>query len=258
MLLHHIRNATARLRYGGSTFVIDPSLGPAHSWPEVGWIANPQPNPLVDLPISPQDVFVGVDAVLQTHLHLDHFDDLAAEELPEGLPVYCQPTDQAALVERGATSASVIDDRVTHAGTRIHRVPAQHGFGAVADLAGPSSGYVLEGRTEPTTYITGDTVWCDDVARTLARFRPDIVIANAGGAELATGDRLIMDVADLARVADEVPTAHIIAVHIGAVSHCLSTRESHRQAHRHRAHVHVPEDGEQLEWPFAPTASQPR
>jgi L-ascorbate metabolism protein UlaG (beta-lactamase superfamily) len=244
MRLHHLRNATGRLAYGEAHFVIDPSLGPAHSWPEVPWIANPRPNPLVDLPIPPDHVFDGVSAVLQTHLHVDHLDEVGIASLPDGLPVFCQPSDGAVLVGHGIAAAEPVERNTEHAGTRIHRVAARHGFGPMADLAGPSSGYVLESSAEPTLYITGDTVWCEDVAETLTRFQPDVIVANAGGAELANGERLIMDVDDVTRLAKAAPQAHIIVVHLEAVSHCLCSREAHRRAHPHRPKVSVPDDGE--------------
>lgn len=253
MRLHHLRNATGRLTHGEASFVIDPSLGPAHSWPEVAWIANPRPNPLVDLPIPPEQVFEGTSAVLQTHVHVDHLDDAGVASLPDRLPVFCQPSDGAVLLERGITGAQPVEGAIEHQGTRIHRVPARHGFGPIADLAGPSSGYVLQSLAEPTLYITGDTVWCEEVGETLARFRPDVVIANAGGAQLANGERLIMDVDDVTHLAQAAPQAHIIVVHLDAVSHCLSSREAHRRAHEHHPKVSIPDDGDVIELP-PPTA----
>jgi L-ascorbate metabolism protein UlaG (beta-lactamase superfamily) len=251
--LHHVRNATSRLTYGSLTCVVDPSLGPAHSWPPLGAIANPQPNPLVDLPIQPQDVFTGVDAVLQTHLHIDHLDDTGVEELRRGMPVFCQPTDEPALSGRGLTTVEPIQQSARFAGVTIHRVDGEHGFGPVADRLGPSSGYVLTASGEPTLYIAGDTVWCDVVAETIQRHKPDVIILNAGGAELASGDRIIMDEADVAEVAAAAPDADLVLVHLDAVSHCLSTRARHRHTFPDHDHVHIPEDGGHLI--FAPTTA---
>jgi hypothetical protein len=127
------------------------------------------------------------------------------------------------------------------------RVNAQHGFGLVATLAGPSSGYVLRSAQEPTLYLTGDTVWCDDVSNVLKEFKPEVNIANAGGAQLANGSRLIMDVGDVTQLAEAASTAHIVIVRLEAVSHCLSSREDHRQAHKNRPALSIPDDGEALE-----------
>lgn len=40
-------------------------------------------NPLVSLPTSIDNILDGVDAVIVTHLHLDHFDDVAKNVLPK-------------------------------------------------------------------------------------------------------------------------------------------------------------------------------
>ena len=40
-----------------------------------------QNNPLVSLPTSVDDIINDVDAVIVTHLHLDHYDDVAKEVL---------------------------------------------------------------------------------------------------------------------------------------------------------------------------------
>jgi L-ascorbate metabolism protein UlaG (beta-lactamase superfamily) len=246
MRFHHLRNATAKLTYSGVTFVIDPSLGAAGSWPEVSWIANPGPNPMVDLPIPIDDVFVGADAILRTHLHFDHLDDAAITRLPNELPVLCQPADHAPLLERGIGGARPVNRAATCGGVDVVRVNAQHGFGRVATLAGPSSGYVLRSAAEPTLYLTGDTVWCDDVSNVIEEFKPDVVVANAGGAQLANGSRVIMDVGDITQLAEAAPSAHIVIVHLEAVSHCLSSRDDHRQAHIKRPALSIPDDGEAL------------
>lgn len=252
MRLHHLRNATSRLGYGDTTYVVDPSLGAAHSWPPIGGIANPGPNPLVDLPIAAGEVFADADAVLQTHLHVDHLDDRGVEQLPPRLPVFCQPADGDVLARRGVPGAEPVAETTRFKGVTIRRVDGEHGFGPVAEQLGPSSGYVLTAVGEPTVYIAGDTVWCDAVAETLRRHRPDVIILNAGGAELATGDRIVMDEADVAKVAAVAPEADLVLVHLEAVSHCLTTRAHHRQVFAGHHHVHVPDDGEHLELPVPP------
>lgn len=50
---------------------------------------------------------------------------------------------------------------------------------------GPVSGFVLEAKTEPTLYISGDTVWCPEVKQALHTHNPDVVVCFAGGAQFA-------------------------------------------------------------------------
>ena len=48
-----------------------------------------QMNPLVDLPMPVEDIINGIDAVIVTHLHLDHWDDIAKEVLPKEIKLFC-------------------------------------------------------------------------------------------------------------------------------------------------------------------------
>jgi hypothetical protein len=56
-----------------------------------------------------------------------------------------------------------------------------------------------------------------------------------------------MDVGDVTQLAEAASTAHIVIVRLEAVSHCLSSREDHRQAHKNRPALSIPDDGEALE-----------
>jgi L-ascorbate metabolism protein UlaG (beta-lactamase superfamily) len=251
--LHHLRNAASRLSYADTTFVVDPSLDPARRWEPDTRLANPRRNPLVEVPIPPAAVFAGAAAVLQTHLHRDHVDDTGLAHLPPALPVFCQPADSDELTRRGVSRPEPIADAAKLAGTTIRRVDGRHGFGQVGELLGPSSGFVLHAAGEPTVYLAGDTVWCDVVADTIGRHRPRVIVVNAGGAELASGDRIIMDDADVAQLAAAAPDADIVVVHLEAISHCLTSRADHRHTFRNELHrIHIPEDNDHLELPHQP------
>ena len=43
--------------------------------------------PLVGLPMSVNKILDGVDAVIVTHTHEDHWDETAARSIPKNLPV---------------------------------------------------------------------------------------------------------------------------------------------------------------------------
>lgn len=94
MNIHHIRNATAILDYGGK-ILIDPMLAEKehfhHLFRKVLSITKKdQMNPLVDLPMPVEDIINGIDAVIVTHLHLDHWDDIAKEVLPKEINYLCK------------------------------------------------------------------------------------------------------------------------------------------------------------------------
>ena len=88
-----------------------------------------------------------------THCHKDHLDDTAVRLLPRDVPVFCQPEDEERLRAVGL-DARPVDESLEWNGLTLHRVPAQHGHGAVAEALAPVSGFVLD-----DLYLAGDTVW---------------------------------------------------------------------------------------------------
>lgn len=115
---------------------------------------------------------------------------------------------------------------------------------------GPVSGFVLQAAGQPTLYVAGDTIWCDEVRKALDEFRPDWIVLNAGGARFASGDRITMDVDDVAEVCRYAPHSRIIAVHMEAINHCAVTREDLREglaAKGWKNRIEIPQDGERIE-----------
>jgi len=90
MQITQIRNATLLVDYAGKTLLVDPLLAERGAYPGFAGTANSHlANPLVDLPM-PLAALFDVDAVLVTHLHLDHWDETARRTLPRALPVFAQ------------------------------------------------------------------------------------------------------------------------------------------------------------------------
>ena len=74
----HIRNATGRLNYAGKTFLIDPMLAEKGRYAGFeGTLNSHLRNPLVELPMKAEDTFKDVDAIILTHTHEDHWDEVA-------------------------------------------------------------------------------------------------------------------------------------------------------------------------------------
>ncbi len=246
MRLRLIRHATVLVAVAGKRVLVDPQLDPAGARPPVADTPNARRNPLCELP-EPVEVLVrGLDAVLVTHLHRDHFDDTAADLLPKDLPLFCQPPDEGVLRDRGFTDVRPVADRLEWDGVTITRTDGRHGTGEMAERLGPVSGFVLAAEGEPALYVAGDTVWCDEVGTALDAHRPDVVVVNAGGARFVDSGPIVMDTTDVLRVADATPDALVVAVHFEATNHCLIAREELRVAAGGRRIV-VPEDGELVE-----------
>jgi L-ascorbate metabolism protein UlaG (beta-lactamase superfamily) len=246
MHLRLIRHATLRLEVDGRQLLVDPMLDPAGARPPVPDTENDRRNPLVELPEPPEVVVEGIDAVLVTHLHEDHFDATAARLLPRDVPVLCQPEDVERLRAHGLTDLRPVQERLTWEGIEVVRTPARHGrTDADAAAMAPVSGFVLRDAGGRTLYLAGDTVLYDAVERVLDG-APDVVVLNASGARFTGGEPIVMTAREVVAVARRAPGARVVAVHLDAVNHCVETRADLHQRLRAEGldgRVVVPEDG---------------
>ena len=137
MHLRLIRNATLRLELGGRQLLVDPMLDPAGARPPVEDTENDRRNPLVELPEPAEVVVAGIDAVLVTHMHRDHFDDTAAALLPKDVPVLCQPEDAERLRGHGFADVRPVDATAELDGIGLTRTRGRHGSGATAEEMAP-------------------------------------------------------------------------------------------------------------------------
>ena len=109
MELQLIRNATMRLVYAGHTLLTDPCLAPRHAIQSFG---GREKNPIVDLPLPVAEIVAGAELVLVSHLHGDHWDAVAADVLPNDIPLLCQPGDEARLAADGFRKVQPLADVV--------------------------------------------------------------------------------------------------------------------------------------------------
>lgn len=247
MELRLIRSATLRLAYGSQHLLIDPMLGVRDSTRPLGGV--PGRNPTVDLPCSVGEVIDGVDAVVVSHQHPDHFDDAATGVVPRYLPVFCQAGDGEAMRDRGFDEVIELDATVTWRGIEITPTDGTHGRGPIGERMGGVVGLLLRADGEPTVYWAGDTVLCPPVLDVIDQEHPDVVITHSGGAAY-DGTKIIMDVADTIDVAQAAPWATIVAVHLEALTHCPITRDQLRNAADgasiESARLLIPADGETI------------
>ncbi|WP_455274002.1 MBL fold metallo-hydrolase [Rhizobium herbae] len=246
MKLQLIRNATLKLHYAGRTVLIDPYLAAKHSLPS---FTGRSPNPMVELPVGIDDILEGVELVIVSHLHDDHFDSVAMEHVPKHLPLFCQPGDEATIREAGFTDVTPLTESVTWEGLTLTRREGSHGLGPVVELMGSVMGFSLEAEGEPSFYWAGDTVLYPPVAQVIGETRPDIIITHSCGARW-DGDLIVMDAAETVAVCEAAPNATIIATHMEALDHATISREDLRRAADARgiapSKLLIPVDGETM------------
>ena len=250
MLVRLVRNATLIVELAGVRLLVDPMLNPAGAVDGVPGTPSPRPNPTVELPLRAEDVVAGIDAVLVTHLHNDHFDARARELLDEDLPLACQPDDVDRLREYGFGDLRPVEGAIDLLGVAVARTDGRHGTGELGASLGPVSGFVLRSPGEPTLYVAGDTIWCDEVDAALTEHGPDVVVVNASAARFLEGDPIVMTIDDVLATARAAPAATVIAVHLEAISHAQDSRAAVRGAAVEaglEGRVLVPDDGEALE-----------
>jgi L-ascorbate metabolism protein UlaG (beta-lactamase superfamily) len=254
VILTLVRHATLVLDYAGRRLLVDPMLGDEGSAPAIEDSPNQRPNPLVPLPFPADELVADVDAVLVTHLHADHWDEVARRKLPRNLTVFAQnEADAQAIRADGFTDVRPLSAQgdTLFDGIRIAQTRGQHGsdtvMAAIGARMGEVSGLVLRHPDEPTLYIAGDTVWNAHVADALAAYDPDVVVLNCGDAQVPGLGPIIMDLDDVAHVVRAAPRATIVASHLEAVNHCMLSRAALRawvDTQDLVARVRVPDDGE--------------
>lgn len=258
--MQHIRNATSKISYAGKVFLIDPFLAKKGTYPGFeGTVRSDLRNPLVELPMPAQDVLKGVDAVIVTHTHLDHWDGGDHQFIPKGMPLFVQNEADAKIIRaQGFTDVRILGESTVFEGVRLTKTGGQHGTDEMyaekplAALLGEAMGVVFQAPGSPTVYVVGDTVWRSEVDQTLARFKPDVVILNAGDARLVgyTGS-IIMSKDDVLRAYRAAPSATIVAVHMDAINHMTVSREQlqdYVQQNGIQDRVRIPADGEILKF----------
>lgn len=262
----HVRNATAKIKYGGSTFLVDPFLAKKDAYPGFeAAIENPnQRIPIIDMAEPVEKVIDGIDAVIVTHTHLDHWDESAQKLLPKDIPLFVQNAGDASIIRaQGFTDVRVLGKNTPFGNVKISKTGGQHGTDEMYEIPGTAEvlneamGFVLQTEGAKTVYVVGDTIWNQYVDDALAMYNPDIVVLNTGYARIkglngtAFSGSLIMGTDDIVHAYKTVPKAQIITVHMDTVNHTMVTSDDVRKLIKEKKmedRVSVPREGEILRY----------
>ena len=251
----HIRNATAKIEIAGSTFLVDPYLAPKGSYAGFeGTINSQKRNPLIEMAEPVEKVLQGVDAVIVTHTHADHWDEYAQKVLPKTLPICVQNAGDAQIIRsQGFKDVRVLGKNTEFNQVKLSKTGGQHGtdqmyaIPQLAELSGEAMGVVMQADGEKTLYIVGDTIWNEEVDFALNRYKPEVIVMNTGYAQLqGFSDSIIMGKADVAKARQAAPKADIITVHMDALNHAAVTSDEMRKfvKENNLTKVAVPKEGE--------------
>ncbi|HYH25006.1 MAG TPA: MBL fold metallo-hydrolase [Blastococcus sp.] len=192
--------ATMLLRIGDFTLLTDPNFLHRGQRAYLGkglWTRR-----LTDPALQPTQL-PALDAILLSHMHGDHWDDIATRTLDKATPVVTTQEAARALNRKGFAATSDLRPWQRHVLSsgddelRITSVPGVHGPGPLAKVLPPVMGSVLElvrgGEVSWRGYISGDTLYRPFLGEVLERCGPlDVVIPHLGGTK-ALGLTVTMD-----------------------------------------------------------------
>lgn len=261
MNIHHIRNATFIIETANQRILVDPMLSDKGELPPFSFLRfKPLRNPLIGLPAGTEDKLREISHCLITHSqtfgikalqHTDHLDSKGEAWLIEGeVPVTCRSEDARYLQKYGMQVENGLKYWVPQpfGDGKIIAVPAQHGHGWNHHLMANGAGFFLTLPAEPSIYISGDTVYTEDVERVLEDFKPDVAVVAAGSAQLDVGPPILMSLDEIITFVRKAP-GKVILNHLEALNHCPTTRKKLQETlsrHDLMAKCLIPDDGESL------------
>jgi L-ascorbate metabolism protein UlaG (beta-lactamase superfamily) len=248
MKLRLLRNATLKLEIQGKAILIDPFFAPKGSRPSFTGRAL---NPLVELPATPEEILNGVELVVVSHLHADHFDPVAQSLVPKHLPLICQPGDEDKIRSYGFSDVTPLADVVDWQGIRFKRREGSHGLGPVVEKMGSVMGFSITAKDEPSIYWAGDTVLYPAIGAIIANTTPEIVIIHPCGARW-DGDLITMDAKEAVATCRLAPASTVIATHMDSLDHATVSRDELRRYSIEQGvslqQLLIPRDGETLQF----------
>jgi L-ascorbate metabolism protein UlaG (beta-lactamase superfamily) len=199
--LTFIGTATTLLRFGPFTLLTDPNFlhRGQHAYLGYGLATRRRTEPALTIDQLPE-----LDAVVLSHMHGDHWDRVAKRGLRRDVPIVTTPKAARALQRQRFEAPIPLQTwestDLVREGSRltITSVPGRHATGVIGRLLPPVMGSVLTytpaGAQPVRLYITGDTLFVDDLRAIPTRF-PDIrtAVLHLGGTTLPGGLVVTMD-----------------------------------------------------------------
>ncbi|WP_394353599.1 MBL fold metallo-hydrolase [Methanococcus maripaludis] len=240
-----VRHATILLTIEDKIILVDPMLSPKGEMSPVLGVKNQNNNPLSELPFEIN--LDKIDAVLLTHTHRDHFDDFAVKLLPKNTLIICQPEDLNKLTDLGFKNVNPVQNRGKFLGFEFIKTPAKHGTGEIGEKMAPVSGFVIMPSCKKSIYISGDTIWFEELKNVLNEHKPDISVVFSGAAKFSEGDPITMTKEDIYKFCSFLNDGNVIVTHMDSWNHCNLSRNELKEfleENNLSNRVYVPDNGE--------------
>ena len=215
-----IGNATVLIRFGGMTILTDPTFIHRHEQVSIGY--GMHSTRLVDPAMDIHDL-PPLDVIVLSHLHGDHFDQVAERDLNKSIPIITNGEAAKELLQRGFRYAKPIETwsfvsvEKGDLRLRITSMPGRHGP-PLSDVIMPEvMGSMLEfepvGGAPVRIYITGDTLLFDGLNEIPRRYGDiDLALLHLGGTRVI-GILVTMDAKQGVQLIKLVRPAHAIPIH---------------------------------------------
>jgi hypothetical protein len=138
----------------------------------------------------------------------------------------------------------LIKDKIQIENIEIILTKGKHGTGAVGISMGKSYSFILKTKNEGTVYITGDTIWCKCVEKTIGNYKPGYIIGFSGAATIKN-THITLNESDIRQIMGKSDAAKIIVNHMDAWNHCLLTRDKLKEMIQ-SDNLYIPNDGETI------------
>jgi L-ascorbate metabolism protein UlaG (beta-lactamase superfamily) len=202
MQIRFLGHASVRIDLDGLGFLTDPALQ-----------ARIGPLRRIAGPIEPRWL-EGLDAVLVSHLHLDHLDLPSLQRIPPEVLVIAPAGAAAWLRAQGRPNVVELapGESTDVGGIRIRAVPARHGgFRSPRGPRAIAVGYLIEGRR--TVYFAGDTGLFDGLAALAGDV--DVALLPVAGWGPTLPARTHLNPVRAARAAGLIGASTVVPIHWG-------------------------------------------
>ncbi|HEY9880004.1 MAG TPA: MBL fold metallo-hydrolase [Leptolyngbyaceae cyanobacterium] len=196
-----VGTATVILRYAGFTILTDPNF--LHQGDHVHLAGGMVKSQRITHPAIEISELPPLDLVVLSHMHDDHFDQVATDNLDKNLPIVSTPHAVKSLRQKGFKNLYALEPwqgltvRKGNSSLKVSAMPGRHGPGLLAAALPPVMGGLLEfqeaGKTRFCLYVTGDTLVIDELREIPKRYpNIDVALLHLGGTKVF-GILLTMD-----------------------------------------------------------------